>query len=325
MNGKSLSNRILGGSFAASVVVNLAWVAAVSHSGLFGAASGITQLHEREFKVFKPIPQKPQVKQKELTPLPPPKPKPPIKIKPLKEIKVKEIKVPQIKAASVKIARPLPEPRQMRASHPSSAAPQIAAESKLVPVPASAPVITHPVRIATIRSAPGPMALPNDSIATAPTRPFVPSSVSSAETPRALLSAPVQAPQIAPKAPTQSEAATPKKEASEQAKPAVHKSAPVEEVHPDKWVPIERQEASVPENIEVKTDDISRDTLNNDKVVVSFTIDENGDVRSVRVTTPCGNSEMDNRCLEAIQRLHCQPAIQDHIPRRTQKKYTFDL
>jgi TonB family protein len=86
MNEKSLSDRILGWSLTASVVINLAWIALVSHSDIFGAAASFTQLHEKKIKVFKPIPQKPKPKEVKPPP-PPPRQKPPPKIKPLKQIK----------------------------------------------------------------------------------------------------------------------------------------------------------------------------------------------------------------------------------------------
>ncbi len=71
---KSLSDRILGYAFLASVVVNIGWVALVSHSNLFSSGKSPLALHEKPIKVFKPIPVKP--KPKPVKP-PPPPPKPP--------------------------------------------------------------------------------------------------------------------------------------------------------------------------------------------------------------------------------------------------------
>lgn len=71
---KSLSDRILGWAFLASVVVNISWVALVSHSNLFGSGKSPLMLTEKKIKVFKPIPIKP--KPKPVKP-PPPPPKPP--------------------------------------------------------------------------------------------------------------------------------------------------------------------------------------------------------------------------------------------------------
>ena len=112
MNEKSLSDRILAWSLTASVVINLAWIALVSHSDIFGAASSFTQLHEKKIKVFKPIPQKPKPK-KVLPPPPPPKqPKIPPKIKPIKPIK-------QLKPLPRPTPRPTP-PAPTRTIHVAS-------------------------------------------------------------------------------------------------------------------------------------------------------------------------------------------------------------
>ncbi len=73
-NEKSLANRILGYSFAASVVINLGWIFWVAHSDIFGSAANIAQLHEKPIKIFKPIPVKPKPKPpKPIPPPPPPK------------------------------------------------------------------------------------------------------------------------------------------------------------------------------------------------------------------------------------------------------------
>lgn len=78
----TLSNRILGWAFAASVIVNIGWVALVSGSNLFGKGGAVPQLHERPLKVFKPIPVKPKPKPVKPPP-PPPKPKIQPKITPI--------------------------------------------------------------------------------------------------------------------------------------------------------------------------------------------------------------------------------------------------
>lgn len=70
----SLSNRILGWAFGASIIINIAWVALVSGSNLFGKGAALPILHEKPIKVFKPIPVKP--KPKPVKP-PPPPPRPP--------------------------------------------------------------------------------------------------------------------------------------------------------------------------------------------------------------------------------------------------------
>ncbi len=82
---RSLADRILAWSFLASVVVNIAWVALVSHSNLFGGGV-VPPTKEHPIKVFKPIPVKPKPKKKELPPPPPPKQRKITPPKPLKPI-----------------------------------------------------------------------------------------------------------------------------------------------------------------------------------------------------------------------------------------------
>ncbi len=82
---RSLADRILAWSFLASVVVNIAWVALVSHSNLFGGGA-VPALKEHPIKVFHPIPVKPKPKKKELPPPPPPKQRKITPPKPLKPI-----------------------------------------------------------------------------------------------------------------------------------------------------------------------------------------------------------------------------------------------
>ncbi len=67
---KSLSDRVLGYAFGASIVINIVWVALVSGSNLFGKGGVIPVLHEKPLKIFKPIP----VKVKPKPPKPPPPP-----------------------------------------------------------------------------------------------------------------------------------------------------------------------------------------------------------------------------------------------------------
>jgi hypothetical protein len=82
---KSLSDRILGYAFVASLVVNIGWIALVSHSNLFGGGSVLPILHEKPIKVFKPIPIKHHIKPPKPPPPPPKPPKIPPKIKPLQQ------------------------------------------------------------------------------------------------------------------------------------------------------------------------------------------------------------------------------------------------
>ena len=94
---------------------------------------------------------------------------------------------------------------------------------------------------------------------------------------------------------------------------------------PKGWVPIETQEATKVDNIEVKTDGIERDSVNNDSIVISYTIDVTGHVRGAHTTKSCGNSELDNRVLEAVRRTRCAPAIQDHIPHEQPATYVYPV
>lgn len=78
---RSLADRILAWSFLASIVVNVGWVALVSHSNLFGGGA-VPALKEHPIKVFHPIPVKPKPPKPIKPPPPPPpqrKPPPPIK------------------------------------------------------------------------------------------------------------------------------------------------------------------------------------------------------------------------------------------------------
>lgn len=106
--------------------------------------------------------------------------------------------------------------------------------------------------------------------------------------------------------------------------PPVHHDPPPPR-HPDNWVPIAVQEASAPDNVDVSIDGIDGASITNKEVVISFIIDGTGRVRNARVKTSCGNSELDNRVLEAIKRARCQPAIQDHIPRDAPINFTFPI
>lgn len=88
MNEKSLSNRILGYSFLASVVINMGWIAWVGHSDIFRSAATMTNLHPQQFRIYKPIPVPPRPQPAMPLPPPPPPPKPRVqpRIKPLKPI-----------------------------------------------------------------------------------------------------------------------------------------------------------------------------------------------------------------------------------------------
>jgi len=134
-NEKSLSNRILGYSFLASVIVNIGWIAWVSNSNIFGSASHLIPQKETKIKVFHPIPQKPKPKPpKPLPPPPPPKQHPHVKPPP-----------------PLHIARP-PRPQPPR------------------PQP-----VRQTIQVArTTRSTPNQISLPAVPDTPPPTKPFVP-------------------------------------------------------------------------------------------------------------------------------------------------------
>jgi TonB family protein len=274
MNEKSLSDRILGWSLAASVVINLAWIALVSHSDLFGSASSFTQLHEKKIKVFKPIPQKPKPK-KELPPPPPPKQKPPPKIKPLKQIKP---------------LPPRPTPR---------------------PTP---PVPTHTIKVASSNRTVSTLTTPVVPENTGPVTPVVPSYTPAV---------PVQAPPVqAPPVQAPPVQAPPVQAPSEPKPVALVKPAPVvEKPKPPGWVPIETQEADFP----TPSVDIDASEGASGTVIISFTIDEKGRARHVRVKQGCGVSEVDEKCANAVRQAQGTAAVQDHIPRDASYSVTFNI
>ena len=100
-----------------------------------------------------------------------------------------------------------------------------------------------------------------------------------------------------------------------------------EEVKPKNWVPIDMQSAKAPDDLSssVSADGIDASSLTNTTIIVRFDIDEQGHASNVRVTQGSGNTDMDRRCEDAVRHAHCQPAIQDHIPRVQRVTYTFNL
>jgi len=269
---RSLADRILAWSFLASVVVNVAWVALVSHSNLFGGGV-VPPTREHPVKVFKPIPVKPKPKKKELPPPPPPRQH---KITPPKPLK------PIIHPPRPTPPRPAPPLHRMNVATTHNKA---AVSPIIVPETAPNPDVVRPT------------ASGDSPVVTPPAPPPPP--------------APVYHAPPAPPAPVY------------HAPPAP--PAPV--VHPRGWVPIDTQEASQPDGLggDVSTDGIEASTITNGKVVISFTIDETGRFRNARIKESCGNSELDNRYLAAVQRGRGTPAIQDHIPRDQPSTYTFPV
>ena len=79
------------------------------------------------------------------------------------------------------------------------------------------------------------------------------------------------------------------------------------------------------QSVDVSADGIDSSSINNNEVVISYTIDETGHVKGARVKKSCGSSELDNRVLQAVQRQRCAPAIQDHIPRESREEFHFPV
>lgn len=94
---------------------------------------------------------------------------------------------------------------------------------------------------------------------------------------------------------------------------------------PKGWVPIESREAVDVQSVDVSADGIDAGSINNNEVVISYTIDETGHVKNARVKKSCGSSELDNRVLQQVQRQRCAPAIQDHIPRESRQEFHFPV
>lgn len=270
----SLSNRILGWAFGASVIINIVWVALVSGSNLFGKGGAVPQLHEVKIKTFKPIPVKP--KPKPVKP-PPPPPKPP-KVQP-------------------KITPIHP--------HPTPPQPQ-----------------RHQVQVHTTTNVHAVSPLTAPPAPPAPPGPFVPSPTPVPPAPPAppVPPTPPAPPAAAPPAPPPPRPAPPAPPPPPPPPPVVH--------HPANYnVNIDHQDAVSPSagDLNVSLDGISGTDITNSKIVISFTIDGTGRVRGARVQEGSGSSELDNRYLEAIRRVHCTPAIQDHIPRESSQTITIPV
>ncbi len=94
---------------------------------------------------------------------------------------------------------------------------------------------------------------------------------------------------------------------------------------PKGWVPIESREAMNVPSVDVSADGIDAGSINNNEIVISYTIDETGRVKGARIKKSCGSSELDNRVLDAVRRQRCAPAIQDHIPRESREEFHFPV
>ena len=318
---KSRSNRILGYAFVASVALNLGWVALVSHSHLFGKGSAPLMLHEKLIRIYKPIlvPPKPALVPPKPAPvkrLPPPPAPPKRQYKPLKV-------QPKIKPLVQRLRPVTPQAPPRPAIHPLP--------PRLITPPAMPLTVTHPAMPHPVTHPPSVYTTKNKNTTSHVTaKPAQPSHDSKPFAPTSNTTKGTGTP------PAGNGGATPGKNNSpaNNAAPTLggdklpaNNTAPVkadtppqkkkEEVHhPNNWVPIDTQEASLPDDVggDVTADGIDAGSTNNDKVVISFTIDETGRIRNARVKESCGNSELDNRFLEAVKRAHGSPAIQDHLP-----------
>ena len=292
---KSLSDRILAWAFAGSVVVNLVWIALVSHSHLFGGGSAIPPMKEMAIKVFKVHPPRPKATKPKPPPPPPKRKPPPPHQKPLPRV-VHHLPPP----------RPVTHPKPRPVTHPT-----------LHPVAHPTPPhpATHPVQVHNTTN-------PHTTSKLADKSPTEPNPADKGPTnPGPANSGPAST-GSADKGPVDKgplEQDKPKEDKPKEDKPKV--------VHPSNWVPIDTQEASFPENIgsDVSTDGIDGGSITNNKVVITFTIDETGHARNVHVKVSCGNTELDNRFADAVRRAHGTPAIQDHIPRDQPDIIPFDV
>ncbi len=223
-----------------------------------------------------------------------PKPKPPKKVPPPppppKQPPPKPLKTP-----------PKVQPRHIK---PRPAAPH--------------PSPTHPVAIArshnSITPAPSMPSAPPDPGPTVPFNPGPPEpkqppTPPAPPQPEPLPPAPVvQAPKPDPPKPKQTPPPPP---------PVI--------VKPKGWVPIDTREAVDVQSVDVSADGIDASNINNNEVVISYTIDETGHVKNARVKKSCGSSELDNRVLRQVQSQRCAPAIQDHIPRESRQEFHFPV
>lgn len=95
---------------------------------------------------------------------------------------------------------------------------------------------------------------------------------------------------------------------------------------PRNYSPIETQAATYPDvSGDVSLDGIDPSTITPGTVVISFVISETGRVRDAHITKSCGNSEIDNRFLEAVKRTRGTPAIQEHIPHDESQSESFPV
>lgn len=324
MNGKASSNRILGYSFLASVLINMGWVAWIAHSSIFGSAVTMTTLHERPIRIFKPVPVKPRPKPKTVTPLPPPPPpkqaKAPPEIKPLRQV---------LHLRAISHMPPSPHKQTVRPAPMVSQAQTAPATTPVAARPVSLPrpiaVAQSPRSMSSLLRTPSPENI-------GPVQPTAPSP-----TPQTTQAPAVRQPEPTVKQPEpvakrpepavkQSEPTPVVRHASEvRAQPEAEPPRRVE--HPKGWVNIEAREATLEGDIEVPPlpDGVELGQLESTTVIISYEVDESGHPTNVKVRKRSGNSELDEKCIEAVRRARYLPAVQDHIPYAARTSFSFNF
>ena len=282
---KSLADRILALCVLGSVVVNLGWLAWVSNSDLFGSAASLSDLKPQLIKIVKPPIPQKPKPKKKEPPPPPPKQKPP-------PPKQRPLKPPPPRPHPVphRITPPLHRV-QVATTHNTRAVstitvPQTAPNTDQRPTASGDSVLPTPTHVD-----PTPPVVHND-----------PTPVVRNDPPPVVHNDPPPVVHTDPP-------------------PVVHHDPP----KPKGWVPIETQEATAPDNLDVSADGIESGSTTSNEIVISYTIDESGHIKGARITKSSGNSELDRRVLEALRRARCQPAVQDHIPRESHEEYHFPV
>jgi len=283
---RSLADRILAWSFLASVVVNIAWVALVSHSNLFGGGV-VPPTREHPVKVFKPIPVKPKPKKKELPPPPPPKQH---KIQPPKPLK------PLIHPPRPTPPRPQPHPQ-----------PQL-----------------HRMDVVTTHNnnAVSPLTVPETSPNTDVGKPTA-SGESAQPTPPAPAPPPPAPapPPPAPPAPVYHAPPAPPAPVYHAPPPP---PPPVYHPPPKPAIP-DRDEPGVPASIDTFSlpDGTDTSTISNPNPTAEFDVDAQGHAHNIHIST--GNPEVDRLLKEKIESTRFKPAVHNGVPEEGHATHAFSI
>ncbi len=242
--------------------------------------------------------------------------KAPLDLHPEKIKMVKIAQKPKPKPPKLKPPPPPPPPKQ-KPPPPLKTPPKV--QPKIIKPRAAAPhpSPTHQVHVArsTRSTSPAPAMPTGEAQPAAPVNPGV--ETHAPVTPPA----PPQ-PDPVPVAPV---AQAPKPEPKPTPPPPPPPPPKVEPIKPKGWVPIDTRDAVDVQSVDVSADGIDSSSINNNEVVISYTIDETGHVKGARVKKSCGSSELDSRVLSAVERQRCAPAIQDHIPRESREEFHFPV